>query len=175
MYRALIVDDEPIALDSIEFIIKNNLSSIEIVGKSRSGRDAIEKAYNTRPDIIIMDINMPGINGLEAMRQIRRINPEVRLIVASAFDYFDYAVESVALDVDEYLLKPVRETRLVEALQKVMIAIDERRERVRREMAMKEKFELVIPVLETGFINSLCIFEVLSTTLLSLTHMVTRL
>ncbi len=159
MYRALIVDDEPIALDSIEYIIKNNITSIQIVGKSRSGRDAIEKAYNTRPDIIIMDINMPGINGLEAMRQIRRINPDVRLIVASAFDYFDYAVEAVALDVDEYLLKPVREARLVEALKKVISAIDERRERVRREMALKEKIELVVPVLETGFINSLCIFD----------------
>jgi two-component system response regulator YesN len=159
MYRALIVDDEPIAIQSIEFIIKNNFTTIEIAEKARSGRDAIEKSYYSRPDIILMDINMPGINGLEAMRQIRKVNPEVRFIVTSAFDYFDYAVEAVAIGVDEYILKPVREEKLTEALNKVIKVIESKRESLRRETELKEKIELVIPILENGFINSLCMME----------------
>ncbi|MFA9379778.1 MAG: response regulator [Acetanaerobacterium sp.] len=158
-YRALIVDDEPIAIDSIEYIIKHSYNSIEIAGRARSGREAIEKAYAVRPDIVIMDINMPGINGLEAMRKIREANSNVRLIVASAFDYFDYAVEAVALSVDEYLLKPIKLERLVEALQKVTLRIDQTREQIRRELDLKEKFEMVAPVLETGFINAICMFD----------------
>lgn len=159
MYRTLIVDDEPIAVQSIEYIITHNLPEVQIVGTARSGREAIEKAYSLRPDIILMDINMPGINGLEAMRQIRLANPEVRFIVASAFDYFDYAVEAVNLGVDEYILKPVREARLVEALQKVIEVIEKSRSRIRRELELKEKFEMVLPVLETGFISALCLFD----------------
>ena len=159
MYRALIVDDEPIAVDSIEYIINNNISSIEIVGKARSGRDAIEKAYITHPDIILMDINMPGINGLEALRQIKKETPDVRMIVTTAFDYFDYAVEAVNLNVVDYLLKPIKEEKLIETLKKVIVEIDIRRDRIRQEMELKEKFEMIVPILETGFINAVCMFN----------------
>lgn len=109
MYKVIIADDEPIAVQSMEYMLNKNFDNIRIVGAARSGKDAIEKAYETYPDIILMDINMPGINGIEAMKQIREKNKNVKFIVVSAFDYFDYAVESVALGVIEYLLKPVKE------------------------------------------------------------------
>ena len=159
MYRVLIVDDEPIEVQSVEFIIKNNLSALEVVGTARSGRTAVEKSESLRPDIVLMDINMPGINGLDAMKQIRTGNPAVHFLIVSAFDYFSYAQEAVALDADEYLLKPVKEEKLVESLKKVARRIDAQREKVRRELELKEKFELVVPVLETGFINTICMPE----------------
>lgn len=71
----------------------------------------------------------------------------------------DYAVEAVTLGVDEYILKPVREEKLVEAIHKVINVIDEKRDSLRRETQLKERFELVIPILENGFINSLCMME----------------
>lgn len=156
MYRVLIVDDEPIAVQSVEYMIKNHFDTLEVVGSARSGKGAVEKSEMLHPDIILMDINMPGINGLDAMRQIRRENPSVRFLIISAFDYFNYAVEAVTLNVDEYLLKPLKEEKLVEALKKVVRQIDERRDKVKRELELQEKFEMVVPVLETGFINSLC-------------------
>lgn len=159
MIRVLIVDDEPIAIDSMEYMIRKNMEDVEVVGKSRSGRDAIEKAYNTRPDVVLMDINMPGINGLEAMRQIKEANPVIRFIIVTAFDYFDYAVEAVALDAEEYLLKPVREAKLVETLRKVTGQVEQQREKLRKELEIKEKFEMIVPIMETGFINALCMFE----------------
>jgi two-component system response regulator YesN len=158
MYRILVVDDEPIAVESIIYMINKNFESVQIVGSSRSGKDAVEKAYNLYPDIIIMDINMPGINGLEAMRQIRKVNAGVRFIVISAFDYFDYAVESVTLGVEEYLLKPVKEPRFVEILGKVIGQIHNSRMDLKRNLEQQERLEMIIPMLETGFMNSLCMY-----------------
>ncbi len=158
MYRVLIVDDEPIAVESVVYMIKKNFETIDIVGTSRSGKDAIEKAYNLHPDIIIMDINMPGINGLDAMKQIRMVNPHVSFVVISAFDYFDYAVESVALGVAEYLLKPVKEAKFIETLGKVTEQINIRRVSMQKNLEQQERLEMIIPILETGFMNSLCLY-----------------
>ncbi len=158
MYRVLIVDDEPIAVESVAYMIKKNFKSVDIVGTSRSGKDAIEKAYNLHPDIIIMDINMPGINGLDAMKQIGTVNPNISFIVISAFDYFDYAVESVALGVEEYLLKPVKEAKFIDTLKKVIDEIDMRRSVMQKNLEQQERLEMIIPILETGFINSLCFY-----------------
>ncbi|MGI6085142.1 MAG: response regulator [Acetivibrionales bacterium] len=159
MYRILIVDDEPIALDSVEYIIKNNIKGLEVCGRARSGREAIEKAYNLRPDIVLIDIKMPGINGLEAIRKIREFNKEVYSIIISAYDYFDYAVEAMNLGVVEYLLKPVKEEKLIEALLKTIAVIDQKRKRISQELELKEKLEILVPTLENGFIHSICMFE----------------
>lgn len=158
MYKVLIVDDEPIAVDSLEFMIKKNFEEIKSIEKARSGKDAIEKTYQFHPDIIIMDINMPGINGLEAMKQIRKMNSNVSFIVISAFDYFDYAVESVALGVEEYLLKPVKEVKFVETFQKVLERIEQNNLRRKQTLEQQERLEMIIPILETGFMNSLCMY-----------------
>jgi two-component system response regulator YesN len=158
MCRILVVDDEPIAVESVVYMINKNFESLQIVGSSRSGKDAIEKAYNLHPDIIIMDINMPGINGLDAMKQIRRVNPTVRFIVISAFDYFDYAVESVALGVEEYLLKPVKESKFIETLGKAVDQINKSRMEMKKNLEQQERLEMIIPILETGFMNSLCLY-----------------
>jgi len=159
MYRVLIVDDEPIAIEAVEYIIKNKLKDLEVGGKARSGREAVEKAYNIRPDIVIIDIKMPGINGLEAIRKIREFNPDVYFIVISAYDYFEYAAEAMSLGVVEYLVKPVKEARLVEALERVMEIISQKRKRMSRELELKEKLEIIIPTLENGFIYSICSHE----------------
>ena len=81
------------------------------------------------------------------------------MIVTTAFDYFDYAVEAVNLNVVDYLLKPIKEEKLIETLKKVIVEIDVRRDRIRQEMELKEKFEMIVPILETGFINAVCMFN----------------
>ncbi len=158
MYKVLIVDDEPIAVESIGFMITKNFDAVKQIEKARSGKDAIEKAYGFHPDIVIMDINMPGINGLEAMKQIRMSNETVSFIVISAFDYFDYAVEAVALGVEEYLLKPVKEAKFIETFQKVLGHVEQNYARRRQVLEQQERLEMIIPILETGFMNSLCMY-----------------
>lgn len=171
MFRVLIVDDEPIAIDSVEYIIKNNFKQLEVGGRARSGREAIEKAYNIRPDIVLIDIKMPGINGLEAIRKIKDTNPDVHFIIISAYDYFDYASEAMALGVVDYLLKPVKEAKLIEALQKAIESIEHKRRRISQELEMKEKLEIIVPALENGFIHSICMFEDNTEELINFSHL----
>lgn len=158
MYKVLIVDDEPIAVESIVYMIKKNFDDIDCSESSRSGKDAIEKAYQLHPEIIIMDINMPGINGIEAMKQIRAGNPQVSFLVISAFDYFDYAVESVALGVADYLLKPVKEAAFVQALNKILQKIEHNNNLRKKNLEQQERLEMTIPILEKGFMHSLCMY-----------------
>ncbi|SHO45154.1 two component transcriptional regulator, AraC family [Anaerocolumna xylanovorans DSM 12503] len=158
-YKVLVVDDEPIAVESIIYMLTKNFEEIEICGSARSGKDAIEKAYNLHPDIIIMDINMPGINGLEAMKQIKTVNPNIVFIILSAFDYFDYAVEALNLGVVEYLLKPVKELTLNETMVKALEKIRIREANIQKNLEQQERMEMIIPVLETGFMNSLCLYS----------------
>ena len=159
MQKVLIVDDEPIARNSVKYIIEKHIPELEIVALSSSGKDAIAKNYEHRPDIIIMDINMPGINGIEAMRQIRLINKDVSFIIVSAYDYFEYAKEAVMLDASEYILKPVRKETLIEALKRVMLKIEQKQLDMIHRLEQNEKMKMVMPILENGFINAICLHD----------------
>ena len=77
MYRILLADDEGIVINSLKFIIEKNFEGMFEIETAKTGRGAIEVAEHFRPDIAFMDIQMPGINGMEAMQEIRRSVPNV--------------------------------------------------------------------------------------------------
>ena len=93
MYKIMLADDEGIVIDSLKFIIEKEFGSDCEVEFAKTGRSVIELAETFRPDIAVMDIQMPGINGIEAMKEIRKNNNNVIFIVMSAYDKFDYAKE----------------------------------------------------------------------------------
>ncbi len=155
MFRVMVVDDEPIAAQSVVYMIEKNFSDVENAAVCSSGKEAIEKAALLHPDIVIMDIDMPGINGLAAMRQIQEAGVSTAFIVVTAFDYFDYAVEAMALGVVEYLVKPVKETKLVGALSCVLEGLRQKRNERMRVLEQQERLEMAIPMLEEGFHNAL--------------------
>ncbi len=159
MYRLLIADDEQIVLDSIRFIVERNFADVAVAGTARSGREAIEKAENLKPDIIFMDIMMPGINGIEAIKEIRSRMGNVLIVILSAYDQFDFAKEAVKLDVMEYLLKPVNQGKIVETIKKSIEVINRDRKKWKRELELKEKLESILPVVENGFICSMLFFD----------------
>ena len=101
MYRIMLADDEGIVIDSLRFIIEKEFGAECEIATAKTGRSVIELAESFRPDIAIMDIQMPGINGIDAMREIRRTNSSVIFIVMSAYDKFDYAQEAIKLGVLE--------------------------------------------------------------------------
>lgn len=125
MYKVLIVDDEPIAVEATEYILSKNFDNI-IIDVAYSGKAAIERAKIIHPDIIIMDINMPYINGIEAMKQIRMINSIQFFIVTSASEYSDYEAECKVLEVVEYLNKPINRQKFIAAVTKVLNLLDKR-------------------------------------------------
>ena len=88
MYKILIADDESIVIDALKYIIENNFPDKCMIECANTGRKVIEQAEYFRPDIVFMDIQMPGINGIEAMREIRKTNDSIIFIVVSAFVKF---------------------------------------------------------------------------------------
>jgi len=159
MQKVLVVDDEPISRESTVMMIKKYLPELEVVDTCRSGRDAIEKNYKYRPDIMIMDINMPGINGLDAMKQIRQVNKDVFFVILSAFDYFDYAKEAMQLGVQTYLLKPVKRQEFIDVMNDVIKKVEENRKNMFDKIEYEEKRKKVLPILENNFITVLCLHE----------------
>ena len=119
----------------------------------------IELAESFRPDVAVMDIQMPGINGIDAMKEIRRSNNHTVFIVMSAYDKFDYAKEAIKLGVMEYITKPMEKTRIIAALQKAMERIDAERLKRKNELLIKEKLETVVPIIESGLIHNILLQE----------------
>lgn len=159
MYKVLVADDEQIVLDSIKFIIEKNFSDIIVAGTARSGREAIEKAENIIPDLVLMDIKMPGINGIEAIKEIKSRLNNVHFVILSAYEQFEFAKEAIALGVTEYLLKPVNRDKIIETIKNNIESIKLEREKRKKELKLKEKLESVLPILENGFIYSILFFD----------------
>lgn len=153
MYKILLADDEGIVLDSLKFIISKNFGQSCEVQTAKTGRQGIEIAQSFVPDIIMMDIQMPGIKGIDALREIRTFNKNAQFIIMSAYDKFTFAQEAINLGVIEYLTKPADKTKIVAALEKAMAAIDKDRSSRSQNLMIREKLEAVIPVIENGFIN----------------------
>ncbi|MCR5301361.1 MAG: response regulator [Lachnospiraceae bacterium] len=159
MYRILLADDEGIVINSLSMIINKNYEGQFEIESAKSGRMAIETAERFRPDIIFMDIQMPGINGIEAMKEIRSILPSVIFVVLTAYDKFDYAKEAIGLGVIDYLNKPYNQKSIVSAIDRAIGELDKRREKRRQDLQTKERLETVVPIIENGFISSIIFQE----------------
>lgn len=159
MYRIMLADDEGIVIDSLKFIIEKEFGDTCMIESAKTGRSVIELAENFRPDIAFMDIQMPGINGIEAMREIKENNKNIIFVVMSAYDKFDYAKEAINLGVLEYLNKPVERNKIIDVLKRAMKMIDSEREKRSNELLTKEKLETVIPIIENGLIYNVLFQE----------------
>lgn len=117
MYRILIADDEPIERMLVSKILRKYFpEQLEIV-EAVNGREAIALFEKQRCSIILMDIEMPGINGLEAAEQIRSLDRDCSIIFLTAYDEFSYAKRAISVRALDYLLKPCEEEELVAALE----------------------------------------------------------
>ena len=159
MYKIMLADDEGIVIDALKFIIEKEFGGECIIEYAKTGRSVIELAENYRPDIAIMDIQMPGINGIDAMKEIRANNHNVVFIVMSAYDKFDYAKEAIKLGVMEYITKPMEKTKIITAIRQAMGLIDKEREKRSNDLLIREKLETVIPIIESGLIYDMLLQE----------------
>lgn len=148
MVRLLIADDEKYERESIISILSWEFGDKLEVLEARNGREAIEIAELSRPDIVITDIKMPGINGLVAIEEIKRSLPNTYFIILTAYDYFDFAVEAVKNNVKEYILKPFGRLELIEKIRKAVACVDKEKTKRKIEIENAEKLNNLISVME---------------------------
>ena len=118
MIRVLIADDHPIVREGFGAIV-NAEPDIEVVAQASNGIEALEHAAATNPSVALMDLRMPRMGGVEAIRQLRRTNPNLRAIVLTTYDDDDAIYEAIRAGARGYLLKDVRPKDLVRAIRTV--------------------------------------------------------
>jgi len=156
MINLMIVDDEQIVRDGIKFIVEKEFGDkIKIVAMARTGREAIEKYEEMKPAIVFMDIQMPGINGIDAIKSIREQNSKMKCIIVSAYEQFEYAKQALELVVSDYILKPINRRNLMQVLEKVIHEIELEKRNKQKEIDNQEKIDKILPILENGFIYSI--------------------
>lgn len=148
MFRLLLVEDEYIEREAMKHIIGQRFNEKFEIKEATNGLDAIELARTFKPDIIFLDIKMPGCSGIEVARSIREFLPEANMIFITAYDYFDYAKEAISLRVDEFLLKPVDVDEVCRYVEKIVRKLKEEQlqhtytEKIQHEFSViKEKFQ----------------------------------
>ncbi len=117
--RVLIAEDELLERKAMRKFLEDNFSDLTVVGEAANGRKAIEMAEALQPQVVLMDIKMPGINGLEAIEKIHQRDPHIKFILVSAYDSFDYAKQAMKMGVKEYILKPSKKEETIRAILRV--------------------------------------------------------
>lgn len=120
MYKVLLVDDEKFILEGLSNLIDWEMFNLEIIGKSRGGKQALEALDSANVDILITDISMPGMNGLDLIRAARQSDPELKVIILSGYNEFEYLREGMRLGIENYLLKPVNTSELTQTLLTIL-------------------------------------------------------
>ncbi|MDQ7826237.1 MAG: response regulator transcription factor [Candidatus Eremiobacteraeota bacterium] len=116
--KILIVDDHTLVREGFAKMLELE-SSFNVVGQASSARDALEKTKSLRPEIVLMDIKLPGINGIEATKMIKKEHPDVEVIILSMYDEEEYVMESVKAGATGYVLKDISQDELFSAIKVV--------------------------------------------------------
>jgi DNA-binding NarL/FixJ family response regulator len=118
MIRLLIVDDDPLVRSALTFMLGGQ-SDLEVVGEAGDGQAGLEAAAQLRPDVVLMDIRMPRLGGLDATRRLLAGEDPPRVIVLTTFDADEYVAEALAAGADGFLLKDTAPPQVVDAIRKV--------------------------------------------------------
>lgn len=152
MYKVLIVDDEALVRRGIKKSVNWNELGIEMVAEAANGAEALEQVLEDVPDIILLDINMPKMNGLEFAAIVKRQYPEVKIVIITGYDHFEYARDAIRAGVDDYILKPITKENVASIIANMLERIEE--ERKQRQIApvdeRKIKAELINGLLRSS-------------------------
>ncbi|WP_167746973.1 response regulator transcription factor [Cohnella luojiensis] len=124
MYKVLLVDDEPTIREGLRTLIPWNELGFEVADTAANGQEALQKCEQIRPDLLIADIRMPGMTGLELIKSVRSSELDMHVLILSGYADFEYAKQAIAQRIDGYLLKPVDEDELTGYLVRLKEELD---------------------------------------------------
>lgn len=127
MYKLVIIDDEYYTLEGMSEIIDWEKYDIHIAGTASDGTDGIKIIRETSPDIVIADICMQEMDGLEMVERLRKENYKGKVIILSGYQTFEFARRSIDLKVEKYLTKPINKEQLEETISKIVEELNEER------------------------------------------------
>ncbi|MBM7579733.1 response regulator [Jeotgalibacillus terrae] len=153
MIKVLIVDDEQMERDGLEMILNRHFE-LEI-SQARNGRIAIDMCEQLKPDLIFMDIQMPGISGLEAIEQLHQAYPDTTFILVTAFAKFEYAQQAMKLGVHDYIVKPSKVSEIVKIVEGALDKICAEKKSSEESKRYQSTIEKAMAVFETDVVTQL--------------------
>ena len=154
MVSLFLVEDEMLSRESIKQNVPWKENGIDFLGDAPDGEMALPQILEKKPDIVLTDIKMPFMDGLELSKLIRDKLPETRIIILSGYNVFDYARQAISLGISEYLLKPVDAEDILAAIEKVRGSIERARQAQQEKTVQKEaRREIFFSSLYSGFLS----------------------
>lgn len=141
MYKVVIADDEKKVCQLIYMLVDWKSLDMEVVGVVNNGYEVLEKVREYSPDIIITDIRMPGLNGLDMIKEVSKNDNKPEFIIISGYREFQYAQTAVHYGVNQYLLKPIKKEELFGTLQALREKFQRKNERISKEESLKKSLE----------------------------------
>ncbi len=149
MIKVMIADDEILEREVYKVMLNRHFPELKVVAEAETGRQAIEMYDAHKPELIFMDVKMPGINGIEAIEEIRKRSASAKFVVISAYNFFDYAKEALKYGLEDYLLKPVIKDEFIKVVGKVAGKIEEEKKTSHEGLELREKLRSILPILES--------------------------
>ena len=118
MAKIIVADDAIFMRATIKKMLETNGHTV--VGEASDGAETIEKFTELKPDLIVLDITMPGMNGIEALKRIRALDSKVKIIICSAIGQQEVIAQAIQCGAEEFIIKPFKEEQLLAAIEKVM-------------------------------------------------------
>ena len=155
MIRLMIVDDEEEIRNGIQNVIQWEANDIIVCGEAANGKEALKLIEELSPDVLLLDIRMPVMGGIELLETIASKNLPVKSIILSGYDDFSYAQNALKLGASDYLLKPCRPEEIIKTVLKVKNIIEDENKKKEAYSHLKAEFNKVLPVLKEKYLAKL--------------------
>lgn len=143
MLKLIIADDERVIRETISSLIDWNEMGIDLIGVCKDGIEAYNMILDESPDIVMTDIRMPGLSGIELVREVTQASQEIQFIILSGYDEFEYARELMKYGVKHYLLKPCSEQAIMESVRQIVEECNKKKQHVEEEKKQNHMQSLI--------------------------------
>ena len=162
MYKVLFVDDEALIREAITENIPWETLGYQLTGACRNGKEAMDQIRKDPPDLLLTDINMPYMDGIQLAKLVYEEYKDTKVVILSGYDDFEYAKQAVKYQVLEYILKPITPSELMETLLRIKKGFDERRSKEESIQKIRGAYNRNLPMLQGRFLNSLLMGKIKS-------------